>query len=106
MLKYKLSKIAEEDIKSIYAYILEDDKQAAKRVVIKIRQTFDLLVDLPHIGKVIGGLDVPGVRLVPVRKFINYLVIYLYTEDELLIIRVINAKQDLPTILSTEFASL
>ncbi len=103
MLKYKLSKEAEEDIKQIFNYIKKDNKSAAKSVVMKFKQTFELLVDLPQVGKVIPSLDVPGVRIIPARKFANYLIVYIYIGSEIIIIRVINAKRDLPTILNTEF---
>ncbi len=106
MPKYKLSKKAEEDIKSIYIYIKKDNKSAAREVIIKLRQTFELLEDLPQVGKTVIGLDVPGIRIVPARKFSNYLIVYLNTKDQLIIIRIINAKQHLPTILNTEFGQL
>lgn len=103
MTKYQLSKQAEKDIVEIFDYIAQDSKEAAKQVVRQIQQTGRMLCDLPTIGRSIYNLDVPNIRIIPVRKFSNYVVVYMYTEDTIFIVRILNGKRDIPTILALEF---
>ncbi len=106
MQKYSLTNEAESDIINIFDYISADNKISAKKVVRSIKSTFDMISDMPHIGRVVHNIDVSFARIVPVRKFHNYVIVYIIIDEAVLIVRVLNARRDIPTILDSSLLNL
>ncbi len=87
-----LAPLARRDIKDIAAYIGAEDSAAARRLVGRIEKTIELLAQRPHAG--------PPARLpfsMPMRRMSvpPYIVFYVPTETELIVLRVLHASRDL-----------
>lgn len=98
--KIKVLPIAQEDMKSIVAYIRLDDPDAALRMVEKIKATIGRLADHPLSGPIPLDKKVAaqGYRMLVVDP---YLVFYLYIAEEgvVEIHRVLHGRQNYPKIL-------
>jgi len=91
-LRKVLAPLARRDIKDIADYIGAEDNAAALRLVGRIEKTIELLAQRPHMG--------PPALLpfsMPMRKMSvpPYIVFYVPTEMELIVLRVLHASRDL-----------
>ena len=73
------------EIDEIYSYIAEDNKAAADRVINQIEQTIALIGQFPKIGRLKYRNEV---RMLPVRRYPQYLVFYALNDDEVVILNV------------------
>ncbi len=83
---------AEADLDRLFAYILEDNPEAALRIVDTIRQTVQILSDHPHLGRTGRVADtkelvIPGTP---------YIVPYQIIEDRIILLRVLHGAQMWP----------
>ncbi len=88
----RFSPAAKGDIQSIYDYIANADGAAAARVVAAIESATDRLALFPLMGRV-GSVASTRELVVP---RLPYIVVYRIADDELQIIAVFHAAQDLP----------
>lgn len=83
---------AEADLDRIFEYILEDNPEAALRVVETIRETVQILIEHPHLGR--GG------RVADTRELIipgtPYIVPYQVVEDRIILLRVLHGARQWP----------
>lgn len=101
--RYVLSTQAERDIEHIVAYIASDNPSAARQVLHAIEQTCALVGDMPYVGRKILQTQDGGVHALPCKTFRNYLVLYMVEPKASFIVRVLNARRDIPTLLSDWF---
>ncbi len=96
---YILSPRAEDDLAKIYAYISQDNVDAAERMLDKLLAACDLLTDNPRIGQVRADLTPLPVRfwLVHPRYFLIY-----RGENPVEIVRVLAANMDIARELAGE----
>ena len=89
------------DIVQLADYIAEHGSlEASERVVLAIRNTYGNLAAFPRIGKDQSfGSGVPGLRMVPVSRFPNYLIFFQVTADQLIIRRVLHGSRDVESAL-------
>lgn len=89
---YILSPLAEDDLARIYAYISQDNLDAAERMLDKLLAACDLLADNPRIGQIRADLTSLPVRfwLVHPRYFLIY-----RDENPVEIVRVLPANMDI-----------
>jgi toxin ParE1/3/4 len=95
---------ASQDIDDHFAYIAQNNLQAALRFFDATRQTFAKIAQMPGMG---SPYPVNNPRLVELRKFTvkgfeGYLIFYLYGEEDLTIVRIIHAARDIQTVLERE----
>jgi toxin ParE1/3/4 len=88
---------AQSDLDHIAAHIALDDPDAAHRVVLRILDAVELLVDYPHMGSVHGQHATPIRRLVV--RTNPYVVYYHAHEDRIEVAHVLHGRQDAGRIL-------
>jgi plasmid stabilization system protein ParE len=96
---YILSPQAEDDLARIYAYISQDNLDAAERMLDKLLAACDLLTDNPRIGQIRADLTPLPVRfwLVHPRYFLIY-----RDENPVEMVRVLAANMDIARELAGE----
>ena len=96
---YILSPRAEDDLGRIYAYIRQDNADAAERMLDKLLSACDLLTDNPRIGQYRADLTPLPIRfwLVHPRYFLIY-----RGENPVEIVRVLAANMDIASELAGE----
>jgi toxin ParE1/3/4 len=82
---------AEADAAEIWAYIAEDDAQAADRLLDRLDRMLRIISTQPQLGKAVDEL-VPNLRFVPVG---NYLIFYRPLEDGIEIVRMLHGARDI-----------
>jgi toxin ParE1/3/4 len=88
----RFSSSAKSDIQSIYDYIASDNRPAATRVVTAIEAATDRLSLFPLSGR-IGAVE--GTRELVIPR-LPYIAVYHVIGDEVQIIAVFHAAQDIP----------
>ena len=89
--------LAEEDLDQIEEYIAASDPAAAARVRTAIVQQSIQLGENPKKGMVLREPQTPaeiGVRLWPVSRYHNYLILYRVEAEQIRVLRVLHAAQD------------
>jgi toxin ParE1/3/4 len=92
--RYRLSRRARSDLDAIAGYLSENSPEAARGVLIELRDTFHLLARNPEIGTARDDLH-PNVRLfTPAKPASNYVVFFYQSAGEVEISDVIHAARD------------
>jgi plasmid stabilization system protein ParE len=89
--------LAEEDLDQIEDYIGARDAAAATRVRTTIVQQAIRLGKMPATGMAIrnpGSDQEIGVRLLPVSRYRNYLILYRIEPTQIRVLRILHAAQD------------
>ncbi len=96
MLHIFYSDTASDDIDEIAAFIAKENTEAAKNVLLSIKNTLDLLVNSPHIGiaRDCNNPDLSGLRMHPVKRYPHYYIYYIPDQLSLTVIRVIHSARD------------
>ncbi len=89
---------ATEDIESIAAYITQDSEAYAVSVVRNILQKTRILVEFPHIGRVVPEFDDESIREI---FAYSYRVIYKVNQEDVVVSAVIHGKRLLDVSLKT-----
>ena len=89
---------ASQDIDLLFAYIAQNNNEAALRFFDATRQTIAQLAESPGKGSLfeIDNPRLVGLRKWSVKGFKKYLIFYLTDEELLTVIRIIHASQDIP----------
>ena len=82
---------AKADAGEIWAYIAEENPDAADRLLDRFDKLFRLLAARPHLGKSAENLA-PNLRTLPVG---NYLVFYRPAQDGIEIVRLLHGARDI-----------
>ncbi len=95
---------AEKDLINIWLYIARNNEEAANRVYQAAKNTFELLVDSPHIGTPYHPrrTQLKGVRFFPIDNFHSYLIYYRDQSEGIEVIRVLHGHMEEHTRLETE----
>jgi plasmid stabilization system protein ParE len=97
--------LAEEDLDQIESYIMAQDPAAAGRVRTAIVQESIRLGAMPAKGMVLldprDDLET-GVRLWPVARYRNYLILYRIEPLQIRVLRILNASQDWTRFFTTK----
>lgn len=93
---------ASQDIDEHFAYIAQNNSDAALRFFDATRQTFARLAQMPGMGRLypVQNSRLEGLRRFPVKGFENYLIFYLSFLDHIEIVRILNASRDLEEVLT------
>jgi toxin ParE1/3/4 len=87
----KFRKLPQADLDSIWDFIAIDDIQAAERLINRIGNVFQMLVENPLAGRERPELR-RNLRSFPVG---NYVVFYSPVSDGIEVVRVMNSRQDI-----------
>lgn len=95
---------ASQDIDRAFAYIAQNNSEAALQFFDAIRQTIAQLAVNPGKGSLfeIDNPQLLGLRKWSVKGFKKYLIFYIAEEELLTVIRIIHGSRDLPNILAEE----
>ena len=99
MNKYVLTNQAQADIEGITDYLLERSVKSALAVGTAIHKTCRMIGDMPEVGHIVDSIG-SDLRQVVVSKYSNYVVFYVLAYGSPLIVRVLHAKRDIPTLLT------
>ena len=104
MAKFTVSPEAREDLDEIYAYIFEDDPDAADRVLEAALSTFAALGGMPSLGqiRIFGHSELSGLRSFGVEGFRNYVIFYRIVSEGVEIVRVLHGARDLDAMFSAD----
>lgn len=96
--------VAVRELEGHAHYIARHDLDAAYRLLDAVERTYDMLLEMPEIGKRARAFTDPrleGLRYLAVRGFRNYLVFYVYRRNEEVIeVRhILHGAQDIPRAL-------
>ncbi|MBE9229106.1 type II toxin-antitoxin system RelE/ParE family toxin [Phormidium sp. LEGE 05292] len=95
---------ASQDIDKIFAYIAQNNSDAALRFFDAVRQTLARLAQMSGMGRLypVNNPRLEGLRKWSVKAFENYLIFYLIFEEYIEIVRILHAVRDIETILEKE----
>ena len=98
---------AVEDLRSGFGYIGQNNIEKALQFLQSAEQTFSDLAEMPGVGKrrQVKNPAMAGLRQWPVNNFPLYLVFYVATEDELIVVRVLHGSRDIDSILEEDDAT-
>lgn len=91
-MKIRLTRLAERDLKSVEAYIRQENPPAAVRTVLRILEAVEGLLEFPNIGR--PG-RVPGIRELVIGGT-PYIAAYRVRENAIWILRVIHTARRWP----------
>ncbi len=93
---------AKQDLIDIYEYYVQRNETTARRFLEESRQAFDLILQMPGIGRrwnspiaAMKNLRVTSIS----RRFNDYVIFYRPVTDGIQIIAIIHGARDLPAIL-------
>jgi toxin ParE1/3/4 len=88
-----------EDLREIALRIAENNPDAADRFLLAAKESFELLLCHPQIGR-LRSFSVIGVRSWGIPDFQNYLIFYLPTGTEVQVLAVLQGARDLAGALA------
>lgn len=97
MSQYQFTASSNADIDAIWESIAQDNSEAADRTIAAIYQHVLLLADFPEIGH--SRVDLASQRPILFSPVGNYMVIYRSDYKPVLIIGILHAARDIPSIL-------
>ena len=95
MAHLRVSRKARRDLVEIFAYIAEDNLDAARRTNAKLVATFGTIAKQPGAGRERPELDV-GIYSLPVGSHVIY---YRHVQSVVRVLRVLHGARDIPALL-------
>jgi toxin ParE1/3/4 len=86
---------AEDDLVGIADFIARDKPEAARRWILRIRQTCETLATQPHMGELRTGFGVSGCRSLNAG---NYVIFYRPIDDGIEVARVVHGSRDMRSL--------
>ena len=99
--RLNVTRLAEEDLLSIWDYVSDDNVTAANELLTSIESKFVVIQSQPNAGVLRSDL-VPGIRSVPIG---NYLIFYRAEAITVTVLRVLHGAQDLRAIFRRQLGS-
>ena len=95
---------ARQELEDIAVYIGRHRLSAARRVLVAVRKTYDILADMPEMGSLWKAEDprFEGIRYFPIPRYPNYVIFYRPLPDGVEILRILHGARDLEAILQAE----
>ncbi|MBT3269273.1 type II toxin-antitoxin system RelE/ParE family toxin [Candidatus Poribacteria bacterium] len=100
MREVDISPRAQDDLDHIAAHIAARDPDAARRVILRILDTFDRLASFPELGRRRPRHAV-GIRSFAVRPY-PYVIFYYIREDRIEMAHVLHGRRDMARVLREE----
>ena len=97
----RITPLAREDIDSTAAYIAAQQPDAARRFLGAVKRDCELIRSQPEMGGLRWADLLPAVgtvRFLPISQFRNWLIFYVETDAEILVVRVLHGARDIPAI--------
>ena len=93
---YCLRPQAEADLDGHARNIASDNLEAGLRFYDQAKETYEMLADMPKMGAIYhtGKSELMGIRYVPIKGFVRYLVFYKPINDGVDIISVLHDRMD------------
>ena len=89
------SDTARQDLKAIFAYVAQDSRAYAKRLVDRISEKVGLLKDFPELGARVEDWETENIREIQEG---NYRIFYRTKADSIEILTVLHAARQLPKL--------
>ena len=89
-MKLRISATAFAEIADVLSYIAKDNPSAAARVASQIDHTIQLISQFPELGRVKYRASV---RMLPIRRYSQYLLFYVIDGDEIAIVSLRHARR-------------
>ncbi len=99
-MRYRLTNRARKQLDQITYYISLDKPTAADNVFEHVLETCQTISEMPGIGKNPKYISDKGILCVPVKKYTNYLVYYRKRQKEVIILSVVDGRQNLPSLFA------
>jgi toxin ParE1/3/4 len=101
MMRIELTPLGKSDLLDIHRYLQADNLDAADRFLQAVDHCFLELAAHPHAGRAWASTHpaLAGVRLLPVPRFMNYLVFYRPSNRSILILRILHAAREWNNLL-------
>lgn len=98
----RISPKASQDLEDLFHYLVRENENIALKFFDSSRETIALLAKMPNIGKYcqIANPKLKDLRQYRVKDFNKFFIFYFYTDDLLIIVRVIQGNRDIETILN------
>ncbi|MDY6780963.1 MAG: type II toxin-antitoxin system RelE/ParE family toxin [Cyanobacteriota bacterium] len=95
---------ASQDLDEHFSYLSQRNRQAALLFFDSTRLTLAQIARTPAIGSLypVKNLRLQGLRRWAVKGFKNYLIFYFARDNEIEVVRILYARQDLDRILAKE----
>ena len=95
---------ASKDLDEEFAYIAENNIDAALRFFDATRESISQLAKMPGIGSPceVKNQSLAGLRKWAVKAFNKHLIFYLTQDDCIEVVRILHAARDIPTVLDGE----
>ena len=98
-MRYRLSADARSQLDAIAYYIALDNEAAAIRAYNNILDTFEMIAEMPSIGRHPQYVKDMDILCCNVRKYDDYLIFYKEVNEEVLILWVLHGARDLPNLI-------
>ena len=96
MNRYKISRLAEQDLEDIWVYLAENNQIAADKQIAKILNCLPMLAQFPDIGKTRDDLS-DSLRSFPVKP---YIVFYIKLDNGIEVVRILHQSRDIDSQFS------
>jgi toxin ParE1/3/4 len=96
--RYSIATSASRDLDLISEYYMARSIEAGERLFQEFNRKCQNIVQFPNMGRSYGHI-IPGLRGVPLN---GYIILYKVTEETVSILRVINGRQDLESLLLSD----
>ena len=103
--RYYLTQEAQNDISEIAAFIKQDSPTSALNVVREIRRACGIVAEMPGIGHLVDDVGANDLYRLPAGKYTNYIIFYVIEGNQPVVVRVLHAKRDIPTLLEHWYGS-
>ncbi|MBE8998600.1 MULTISPECIES: type II toxin-antitoxin system RelE/ParE family toxin [unclassified Nostoc] len=96
--------LASQDLDNYFAYIVENNVEAALHFFDSARMTIAQLAKMPEVGSLyrVSNPRLQGLRKWAVKHYRKYLIFYIVWEDAIEVVRILYATQDISSILDSE----
>lgn len=96
MSRYEIMPAAKRDLTEIEDHIAADNPEVARRIMLEMQATMQMLTNLPKLGHRRSDIHDPRYRFYSVY---SWLIVYNPSTDPLQILRVVHGRRDLPSTL-------
>lgn len=86
---------ARQDLRGIFAFVAQDSRVYAKRLVDRVKEKVDLLIDFPELGARVEDWEIENIREIQEG---NYRIIYRPLAHSVQILTVLHGARNLPSL--------